>query len=127
METDDKPTLLMVDDEPALLLSYKLILEQNGYQVSTAENSVRACELLLQDTFDLLVCDLGLERPNSGMEVLDFARAHHPDLPAVLLTGYPDDHISERARAVGVQILFKPVEVPKLLETLDFLLRRHRG
>jgi CheY-like chemotaxis protein len=127
MKTHNKPALLIVDDEPALLLSYKLILEQNGYEVSTAQTSVRACELLVQDTFDLLVCDLGLERPNSGMEVLDFARSHCPDLSAVLLTGYPDDQVAERARSLGVQILFKPVEVPKLLETLDFLLRRHKG
>jgi hypothetical protein len=41
----------------------------------------------------------------------------------VLLTGYPDAAISERVRQDGVHSLFKPIEVPHLLNTVDSLLR----
>ncbi len=121
-----KPALLIVDDEPALLLSYSLILQQHGYEVVTAQTSDEAYQLLAQRHFDALLCDLGLEKQYTGLEVLQHARQQHPQLACVLLTGYPDNHISEEARRAGIQTLYKPVEVSKLLETIEFMLRRSK-
>ncbi|MFB3814885.1 MAG: response regulator [Terriglobales bacterium] len=119
--------LLVVDDEEALLLSYRLILEQKGYSVSTARTSAEAESLLASERYDLLLCDLSLERQTSGLDVIRSARRNDPRLGCVLLTGYPDTEISDLAQNDGVHILFKPVEVSKLLETVEFMLRRRRA
>ncbi len=126
MASAAKPRLLVVDDEASLLLSYKVILERKGYSVTTAATSQEAEKLLVGNDFDLLVCDLNLERQRSGLAVIERARQRCPELGCVLLTGYPDVELSRQVQKEGVQTLFKPVEVPKLLETLDFVLRRQR-
>jgi DNA-binding NtrC family response regulator len=118
METKAKPQILIVDDEPAILLSYRIILEQNGYEVASAENSITARGLLAERTFDLLLCDLGLEQPLSGMNVVRWAREHRPQMPCVLLTGYPDEELSDELNRTGVYTLCKPVQVPTLLKTI---------
>lgn len=123
MGPESKPQVLIVDDEPAIRLSYRLILQQHGYEVAVADGSDSARAQMQTREFDLLMCDMGLERPFSGMDVVQWAREHFPNMPCILVTGYPDDEISERARKVGVHMLYKPVEVPKLLETIDFMLR----
>lgn len=113
-----RPQLLIVDDEPAILLSYRIILEQKGFEVFSAQDSASARVLLTERPFSLLLCDLGLERPLSGMDVVRWARENRPDMPCILLTGYPDDRISEETRGNGIHVLLKPVEVPILLETI---------
>lgn len=124
METKAKPQLLIVDDEPAILLSYRIILEQNGYEVASAENSITARGLLAERTFDLLLCDLGLEQPLSGMNVVRWAREHRPQMACVLLTGYPDEQLSDELNRTGVHTLCKPVQVPALLKTIADMLRQ---
>jgi DNA-binding NtrC family response regulator len=111
-----------VDDEPAILLSYRIILEQKGYEVFSAKDSTSATALLKERPFNLLLCDLGLERPLSGMDVVRWARENRPAMPCILLTGYPDDRISEETRGNGIHTLFKPVEVPLLLETIHSMI-----
>ena len=127
MGTCSKPALLIVDDEPALLTSYKLILERSGYEVATAATSAQAYDLLEQTSFDMLLCDLGLETPHEGMEVMRHARHCYPELVCILLTGYLDEDTSEQARKCNIQALSKPVEVAKLLHTIDLLLQGKNG
>ncbi len=126
MHADGKPRLLVVDDEAALLLSYNAILEQSGYEVTTAASSQEAEALLARKRFDLLLCDLTLERQHSGLKVIEQARQLYPKLGCILLTGYPDPELSKQVQAAGIHTVFNPVAVPQLLETLDFVLRRQR-
>ena len=118
--------MLVVDDEHALLLSYRLILEQNGYEVTTASTADEAESLLDHQHYDLLLCDLTLERHNGGLDVIRHARKRDPLLGCLLLTGYPDAELSDEVKKDGTHTLFKPVEVPKLLETVKFMLRARR-
>jgi DNA-binding NtrC family response regulator len=121
MGSNPKPALLLVDDEPALLLSYRIILEQSGYQVATADSSVAARALLAERPYDLLICDLGLEAPTAGMEVVEWARKQFPSMPLLLMTGYLDEDTANRAERVGAQTVTKPIEVPRLLQILHHL------
>jgi DNA-binding response OmpR family regulator len=121
-----KSQILIVDDEPAILMSYRTILEQSGYDVEVANNSSTAQKLMSEKPFDLLVCDLGLETSQSGLKIVLWARENLPEMACVLLTGYPDEEIFKQARDAGVHTLFKPVEVPSMLQTIDFVLRRNQ-
>jgi DNA-binding NtrC family response regulator len=123
MTANSKPQLLIVDDEPAILLSYRIILERKGYDVASAADSPSAHELLNQRQFDMLLCDLGLEQPLSGMKIVRWARQNRPQMACILLSGYPDEQITEEADRTGVHTLCKPVEVPALLETIQCVLQ----
>jgi two-component system NtrC family sensor kinase len=117
------PTILVVDDEPSVLLTYSMILRQSGYDVTGVATAREAKSVLAEHPYDMLVCDLALEGPRSGMEVLDFARAHYPALPVILLTGYATRELAEEAERKRITMLFKPIEVRDLLDTIARLAR----
>src|SRR5271165_6308745 len=114
--------ILVVDDEPNVLLTYRLILQQQGYNVCAALSSEEARKAISEQEVDLLLCDLSLEKQESGFDVIAFARQHRPDLPAVLLTGYATPEANDRAQQLGIPILFKPIDIKELLETISALL-----
>ena len=121
-----KPRILVVDDEPAVLLTYTLILEQNGYAVEAVQSVQEAKAALESKHFELVVCDLSL-RTNSahrgygGLEVIEYARKQQPKIGTVLLTGFADKETTEEAARRGVALLFKPIDVQELLSTLRLL------
>lgn len=115
--------ILVVDDEPNVLITYRLILQRQGYQVSAALSSEEAKRELAGNTVDLLLCDLSLERQESGFDVIEFARHKNPHIPAVLLTGYATPEANDHAAQMGIPVLFKPIDIKELLETISALLR----
>ncbi len=119
-----RPTILVVDDEPAVLLTYSMILRQSGYDVTAVATAREAKIAIDEQPFDLLVCDLALEGSHSGVEVLEHARSHFPRIPAIVLTGYATRELAEEAERKRFTLLFKPIEVKDLLETISSLARR---
>ncbi len=115
--------ILVVDDEPHVLLTYRLILQQQGYEVSAAISADEARTMLLERKIDLLLCDLSLERQENGFDVIEFARQKDPHMPAVLLTGYATQDANLRADESGISVLFKPIDIKELLQTITELLR----
>ena len=78
-EVERKASILVVDDEPAVLLTYRMILEDRGYQVTAVATSAEASSILDQG-FDLLLCDLALERQDSGFDLTQQARRRDPEM-----------------------------------------------
>jgi DNA-binding NtrC family response regulator len=118
-----KSHILVVDDEPNVLVTYRLILQQQGYEVSAALSSEEARQALTEHDIDLLLCDLSLEKQENGFDVIEFARRKHPELPTVLLTGYATPEANDRADELGIPMLFKPIDIKQLLQTISELLR----
>jgi DNA-binding NtrC family response regulator len=116
--------ILVVDDEPSVLMTYRLILEQQGYKVTAAVSAADARKVLGGDKIELLLCDLSLEKQESGFDVIDFGRKNDPELLSVLLTGYATQDAAEWAEQHGIPILFKPIDIQQLLETIESLLRK---
>jgi len=110
--------ILVVDDEPAVLVTYCLILEQKGYQVAAAATAVEARDALDGQQLDLMLCDLSLQGQDSGFDVIAYAREQHPSLPCILLTGYADPAIEQRAQSQGLLVLFKPIQIREFLRTI---------
>jgi DNA-binding NtrC family response regulator len=115
--------ILVVDDEPNVLVTYRLILQQQGYEVSAALSSEEARKTLLDEEIDLLLCDLSLEKQENGFDVIDFAHQKNSEMPAVLLTGYATQEANERAEQQSIPMLFKPIDIKQLLETISEMLR----
>lgn len=119
-----RPTILIVDDEPAILLTYAAILRHSGYDVTGVASARLAKNILGERSFDVLLCDLALEGSRSGFEVLEFARARYAGLPAVLLTGYATRDLAEEAERKRITLLSKPIEVKDLLDIIGRLARK---
>ena len=121
----DKAHILVVDDEPNVLVTYRLILQQQGYTVSAAISSDEARNCLKQGDVDLLLCDLSLEKQQSGFDVIQFGRSLDPTLQAVLLTGYASVEANDRAEQENIPVLFKPIDIQQLLQVIAELLRKN--
>ena len=117
--------ILLVDDEPAILLTLKAILEVNGFEVATAASSAEAKIRLQADSYHLVITDLNMEKETSGFDVVRFAR-EQPYRPAVaILTAYPD--LGSDWKEQGAESLWiKPTNLPELLEQIESLLARQQ-
>jgi CheY-like chemotaxis protein len=114
--------VLLVDDDPAIRETLTEILVDDGYRVATARNGEEALAHLRDHRRQppgLILLDLMMPAM-SGHEFLDaYARdATLPVVPVVVLSA----HLAETARTHRKDILLyltKPVDVPRLLETVD--------
>ena len=118
------PTILVVDDEPSVLLTYSMILRHHGYDVIGVATAREAKVVLKEQPFDMLVCDLALEGSRSGLDVLDFARTLYRGIPVILLTGYATRELGEEAERKHITLLSKPIEVKDLMDTIGKLARK---
>jgi len=123
MCADSKYSILVVDDERAVLTTYGLILSKKGYAVETAISSVEAIQALDRHSFDLLLCDYSLEQEHTGFDVIHYGRRREPKTKAAILTGYASKETAEQARQQGIAILYKPIDIEEFFTTVDKLLR----
>lgn len=120
-EAGGQPTVLVVDDDEALQETFKLFLKKTGFSrliVGTAKEALAALE---KQKFDL--CFLDLQLPDiTGDEVYAVAKEKYPDLPIVIITGYPDSEMMNNILKHGpVTVLKKPLRTEDLQETLRHL------
>jgi DNA-binding NtrC family response regulator len=113
-----KYRILVVDDDSAVLTTYRMILEQKGYEVVGAASAREAIGILENSKLDLLLCDLSLEDEASGFVVIEQASRLQPGLPSLLLTGYIGQDISDRARSLGISVLSKPIGIQEFLAAI---------
>src|SRR5436305_4387274 len=123
MSSDQKFSILVVDDERAVLTTYGLILSRKGYDVETAISSVEAIAALERRDFDLLLCDYSLEQEHTGFELIDYGRKKKAGTKAAILTGYASKETAEQARQDGIAIVYKPIDIEEFFTTIDKLLR----
>ena len=79
--------VLLVDDEPAILRTFRYCLEDEGYQVATANSAAQAEALIQQQVFDVCLLDLRLGEDN-GLDVLVHMRLHAPWMRVVIVTAH---------------------------------------
>lgn len=111
-------SILLVDDEVNTRRGLSLLLEQEGFVVSTAADGQEALELMAQHLPDVVVTDLRMPRID-GLELLRRARSSHGDLPFVMMTAFGAvDTVRMAMRAGATDYLEKPVSFEELLATL---------
>ena len=102
MSADQKYRVLVVDDEAAVLLTYRLILERQGYEVVACGTSRAAIAAMENQQFDVVLCDYSLEEQHTGFEVISAARNIDSTIPAALLTGYATKETADEAAAAAL-------------------------
>ncbi len=114
--------LLVIDDERSLREFLTILLEQEGYEVTTADTVASGIEAVLKRSFDLVMCDLKLP-DGSGLEVLAKARKQQVASPFIIITAHTTpQHALEALRAGAAEYLSKPFNVEDLKLILDKLL-----
>ncbi len=119
-----KRRILLVDDDLAVLLTLKAVLELNGFEVETAASSKEALSRLEAGVFQMVITDLRMETEDAGLEVIRAARRQAYDPATALLTAYPpsgegwDEDQSQ-------SLLVKPLGTKDLVRQVEALLVRH--
>ena len=119
-----KRRVLLVDDEVAVLLTLKAVLEINGFDVETAASAREGRMKLRNHEYHMVITDLRMESDQAGAEVIAAARTA-PYHPAVaLLTAFP--LADEDWQEMGADhMLVKPMHTRILLEQIDRLMANH--
>jgi two-component system alkaline phosphatase synthesis response regulator PhoP len=116
--------ILLVEDEPGLVLTLSDLLAAEGYEVETATDGPGGLDRALNETFDLIVLDVMLPGKN-GFEVCKEIRQHGIDVAVLMLTA----RTQVVDRVVGLKLgaddyLTKPFDPSELLARVEALLRR---
>jgi DNA-binding NtrC family response regulator len=109
------PTLLIVEDEERMRRLLELVLKPAGYELILANSGTDALRLIQdQAPFDLIVTDLQLGNV-SGMDVLEAAKQHMPEVPVLIVTGYGTVKSAVEAMHKGAyDYIAKPVDNDEL-------------
>lgn len=121
-----KRRILLVDDEVAVLLTLKAVLEISGFDVDTATSAREGKSRIRHREYEMVITDMRMEGERAGEEVIQAAKAA-PYKPAVaLLTAFPIDE--EALSSMGAdKMLVKPMHTRQLLQQLEALYVRHHG
>ena len=122
----ERPTVLVVDDEPAVARVTERVLSKEGYRVVIAAGGRQAIDLVGSTTFDAIVSDLAMPDMD-GQALLRAVRRSDLDIPFVFLTGSPDLQSAIDAIEYGAfSYLVKPVPMDELVEVVNRAVRWHR-
>lgn len=117
--TDIKASLLLVDDEPAILDLLGRQLTNRQYKTYTAPSGDDALAILQETSIDILVTDVRMPGID-GIELLGRAKELNPDIEAIVITGHGDLDTALSAMRYGAyNFLPKPVGISELSITLD--------
>jgi len=110
--------ILIVDDEPRILLLLQSLLKANGYAVETARDGNAALDIVRKGGVDIAVTDLRMA-PMDGMTLFHEIKAMAPEIPVILLTAYASVETAIEAMKNGIfDYLTKPFKVDDLIACL---------
>nr|MBC8362976.1 PAS domain S-box protein [Candidatus Desulfatibia profunda] len=116
--------ILIVDDGEQIRRRFGRILKGKGYILTEASSAEAARELLKNQTFELILCDIGLPG-ESGLDFIRFALPEYPHTAAIMVTGQDDFTFLEKSLEIGVYgYITKPFERDMVLFSVASALRR---
>jgi DNA-binding response OmpR family regulator len=119
-----KRRILLADDEVAILLTLKAILEIHGFDVETAASAREAISKLSDGSYHMVITDMKMEHEKSGYEVIRAARQTRYDPAVAILTAFP--MLGSEWKSEGAQsMLVKPMNTEDLLRQIEALLIQH--
>ena len=119
-----KPTILIVEDDPNVGESLKLLLQRRGFTTVLASHGKEALHLFRQEVVDLVITDLVMPKMD-GIEATRKITAAHPNVKVLVLTSFAaDDKVFPAVKAGALGYLLKDSSPEELLEAIH---RVHRG
>src|SRR3954449_1439794 len=119
-----KRRILLVDDELAILLTLRAILEMNGFEVETAASAREAEGKLVNGDFHMVITDMRMETETAGYDVIRMAKQQGYNPAVAILTAYPSLGSDWKSRGAE-SMLVKPMNANDLLRQIEALLVVH--
>ncbi|MGH7322379.1 MAG: response regulator [Candidatus Rokuibacteriota bacterium] len=114
-------TILVVDDEEVTRQFLVAALQASQRQILTAASGEEALEIAKRSDLDLVLLDLIMPGIN-GVETFRKLHALQPELPVVIVTGYPDSDLMAQALEIGpFTMINKPIDVSQIQKVVDLI------
>lgn len=111
--------VLLVDDDPAVLESSSLILNEHGYEVIPSSSADEALSLVRGETIDVVVTDVVMPA-RSGIDLLRDLHALRPELPVILMTAYADlEKVIYAIKMGAFDFIVKPFTADLLIHSVE--------
>lgn len=115
--------ILVIEDDPLVGKSLKILLEKSGFEVTVIPIGVAVLDFAAREPFDLILTDIRMPGMN-GIETLKAIRELRsqfglPQLPEIVISAYQDETIREEALRMGVSdFLLKPFDFEELMSAI---------
>ncbi|QQR48587.1 sigma-54-dependent Fis family transcriptional regulator [bacterium] len=117
----EKPLLLIIDDETAILKTLKEALEDESFRVQTLAEPREALELIGQLVPDMILLDISMPHIN-GLDLLDNIKREYPQQKVMIISGYGNIPLAlEAIRKGAYDFIEKPLNLDEILPKLEFL------
>lgn len=114
--------ILVIDDEPVLRLTFRHMLEKQGYQVRVADNGQTGLELVRESPPDLVITDLYMPEYD-GYATIERLQEEFPDLPIIAMSAVVGPSGRQRTVNLGASCcITKPVDMALLLRMVESML-----
>ncbi|MEI6044768.1 MAG: HD domain-containing phosphohydrolase [Chloroflexota bacterium] len=124
--TKPRGTILLVDDDPAILFIISRFLQKHSYQTTSVTRAENALELVRTTNFDLVACDINMPGMN-GLEFLNALKRVDPGLASVVITGSGSVTMAVKAMQSGaLGFVTKPFTEEELLDSIETAIQQAR-
>jgi CheY-like chemotaxis protein len=106
--------ILVVDDDAAVQMTVRLLLERAGHIVVTADDGRKGLALCQSGDFDLLFLDIFMPGMD-GFETMRMVRQHRPQIPIIVISGRPISYLTMATKLGAISSLQKPFRPADLL------------
>ena len=116
---EKKKSILIVEDDKAIIKSFKDILQSEGYSVDTAETGRQAIQKSKANFYNLVLLDIKLP-DMEGTKLLTTMHETLPKMVKIMITGYPSLENAVEALNLGADAyIMKPIKPEKLLTLIE--------
>jgi two-component system, NtrC family, nitrogen regulation response regulator NtrX len=118
--------ILIVDDELSILSALQDVLQDEGFETTTADSAEAAMEILQRSSinrFQAAMLDIWMEEID-GIELLEWIKDRYPGLPVIMMSGHGTIETAVKATKIGAyDYIEKPISLEELLITLNHALK----
>ena len=125
---EEKASILIVDDDVSMTRSTTLILEHNGYAVTTAKGGPEAIQRVKERAFDMIFIDIKMPLMD-GVETYKRIKKIRPGAVVTMMTGYAvEDLVQEALQEGAYTVLYKPLDMEEVFQLVNRAVEaRHRS
>jgi DNA-binding NtrC family response regulator len=125
--TNEKPRILIVDDDASMIRTTSLILGRKGYTVATAADGPEAIEKVKEQPFDIIFMDIKMPVMD-GVETHRRVKEIQPDAVVMMMTAYAVEDLIQQALEDGAYgVLYKPLDIDRMVTVIEEARAGHKG
>jgi C4-dicarboxylate-specific signal transduction histidine kinase len=122
----EQPAILLIEDEVRLRNNLQILLQREGYRVTTAQNGAQGIQKAAEEPYDLVITDI-VTPEMDGFQVMDYLKAHLPDTVVLAMTGFVSTASAiEALRRGAYDYLSKPFDIDIMKITIERALEKVR-